>query len=328
MAESFRTEYAPEDVIGKNLQELTQRFEALGEQELGHIRELASELIKEHSGLSDVLSSLPDRTVFKQTLPNTDLTPKRRRLSEAMRTVNLSYRKFLLAGELSDLLSEQIRLTAERFFSDPIDPSPVSDARMIYQKSNYTDAAFLRFSAWIPSSHAAYAHSFPAACEEVFNGICKYCILPIENTSEGTLHSFLRLIKQYELKINAVCNISDPISDRTTQFALLGKHLCRPFPETGAETFFVFSLPAKERNLSEILASVTLFRMQLHRIDMLSEPAAEQSVRVQLQIGNGDLTSFLLYLAIQAPHYTPLGWYSHIGTVSEDLEIVRKNGSG
>ncbi len=320
MAESFRTEYAPEDVIGKNLQELTQRFEALSEQELGHIRELASELIKEHSGLSDVLSSLPDRTVFKQTVPNANLPPKSRHLSEAMHSVNLSYRKFLLAEELADLLSERTRLTAELFFPDPVDPSPVADARMIYQKSNYTDAAFLQFSAWFPTAHAAYAHSFPAACEEVFNGVCKYCILPIENTSEGTLHSFLRLIKQYELKINAVCNITDPVADRTTQFALLGKQLCHPFPATEAETFFVFSLPARERNLSEILASVTLFRMQLHRIDMLSESASEQSVRVQLQVGNGDLPSFLLYLAIQAPHYTPLGWYSHIGTVSEDLK--------
>lgn len=311
MAE-FRTYYSPEDTIGVNLQENAERFERLCEQALGHIRELSIEIAKTTESISELLVALPDHAPSSERSIDPAVPAENTALIEKLHTLRFSEQKILLCLELEKQLSANKPLQAEVFFSDAEELTPTAYNRVLYQKSTYTDSAYLRFAPLLSAPRASYAHSFPAACEEVFNGLCEYCILPIENTSEGALHSFSRLIERYELKVAATCEVSDNASDRTTRFALLGKNLT-PFltPEKDAD-FFAFSVPSEECELSDILTAARLCGLRLQRLDFL--PASEQGVsaRVTLRIRGGNLSAFLLYLAMELPHHTPIGIYSNI----------------
>ena len=318
MAE-FRAYYSPEDAIGVNLRETAERFELLCEQELGHIRELAIEIAEENESLTDVLASLPDLSLVQSTARSAPIPVESRTALETLHTLHTAHRKLLLCKELKKKLSEKEPLTADVFFSDNTEHSALSENRVFYQKSNYTDSAYLQFASLLHTPRAAYAHSFPAACEEVFNGLCEYCILPIENTSEGTLHSFLRLIERYELKIAATCEISDRTAERTTQFALLCKNLLPPLAIDQKADFFAFSIPSDPSGLSDVLTSARLCGLGIHRFDMLPISADRVSARIILQINDGDLEAFLLYLAMDQPQYVPLGLYSHVTSANKRI---------
>lgn len=311
MAE-FRSYYPQQDAISINLSEIAERFEHLSEQELGHIRELAIEIAQEHESLADVITALPDRAPLSYELQNTESPEESRSVLKSRNLLWSFHRRLLLCLELEKKLSEKAPLSAEAFFEDNQITSTTADCRILYQKNSYTDAAYLQFASILDAPRAAYAHSFPAACEDVFNGICEYCILPIENTSEGTLHSFLRLIDRYDLKISATCEISNNTSDRTTQFALLCKHPRSSLAIQRQADFFAFSVRADESDLSQILTAANMFGLKLHRLDILPASAQSMSMRIILRIDEGNLGAFLLYLAMDLPEYTPMGLYVHI----------------
>ncbi len=318
MAE-FHAYYSPEDPIGINLRETAERFERLCEQELGHIRELAIEISEESESLSDILASLPDLSLFQSTERSAAVPIDSQPALDTLHTLHTAHRKLLLCTELKKKLSEKEPLTADAFFSDSAEHSVLGENRVFYQKSTYTDAAYLQFAPLLHAPRAAYAHSFPAACEEVFNGLCEYCILPIENTSEGTLHSFLRLIERYELKIAATCEVSDRTAERTTQFALLCKHLLPSLATDQKADFFAFSIPSAPNELPDVLTAARLCGLRIHRFDMLPLSADRVSVRIILQIDGGDLEAFLLYLAMDLPQYVPLGLYSQVISLNKRI---------
>ena len=124
------------------------------------------------------------------------------------------------------------KVLASFLLEDSSDENP-PDTRTAYLRNAYTDRAFACFSQDIHRLSAQYQTSFTAGCEEVYDGRCSYCILPIRNTEDGTLASFIRLITKYDLKIARVCDIITPDGDNTTRYALLRRGLELTVPEDG-----------------------------------------------------------------------------------------------
>ena len=305
--------YSPEDVIAENLQELTERADMLTEQEIAHLRELATE-IAEGDDLADLLSSLPYYR-FIPAVPHADaLTSNADILTRSRKTLE-ARQCMILCRALYEKLQDREPLLPV-LFPDADEVAPHATGRIVYQRSSYTDDAYLAFAKLVPEARATYAHSFHAACEEVLNGHCEYCILPIENAVEGELIGFAKLISQFELKIAATCDITGADASRKTRFALLRRNMLPLFSnKTDKNGFFKCSFPTTiATSMADILSAANFFGILFSSANTLptDKEDAIACFNLTFDIRGGDLHAFLLYLATVAPQYTPIGIYSHI----------------
>lgn len=307
--------YSPEGVIAENLQELTERKDLLTEQEIAHLRELAIE-IAEGDDIADLLSSLP---YYRVTLKEPDGNAQNDNAGILSRSRKLlaAQQCMVLCQKLYEQLKDREHLPAA-LFPDLDEVAPHARGRIVYQRSSYTDNAYLAFATLVPEARAAYAHSFHAACEDVYNGHCEFCILPVENAVEGELIGFAKLIAQYELKIAAVCDIAGSDASRKTRFALLRRNIL-PFFTSGTDKngFFRCSVPqGLATSVADVLGAASFFGLSLLSINTLpiqkDEDEEKTCLNLTFDIRGGDLYPFLLYLATVVPQYTPIGIYSHI----------------
>lgn len=303
----FKT-YSPEEVIAENLQELTARSDVLGEQEIAHLKELAFE-IAQGDDLADLLSSLPYYRISPPAPGANTLTAHVDLLSRSHSLLEARQCMILSKALVEQLHNRQPLLPT--LFPDAEEISPQAEKKIIYQRSSYTDDAYLVFAALVPEARAAYAHSFHAACEQVYKGQCEYCILPIENAVEGELIGFAKLIAKYDLKIVACCDITSTDTSRQTRFALLQRNILPLLSHnTEKDGFFRFSIPQSASNsLGDVLTAAKFYDLSFISANTL--PLDDHFfINLTFDIHGGDLASFLLYLAMVTPQYTPIGIYS------------------
>ena len=303
--------YSPEDAIEKNLQENQRKAEALSEQELAHLQELAVEITQDCEENPLWIESLPDQRPPRFSSHPSPIAENNRVLSQ-LKKIRTTWQSAFLCMEMRKILQERRLLSPTLFFPELESATLPERTRVVYQRNSYSDSAFLAFSKKQKYLQAAYAHSFPAACEDVYNGICELCILPVETSSEGQLSSFSKLIDRYDLKIVSICEISGTDS-RSTRFALLQKQLPTVWP-TGKETFLEISLPLEDSpSPFSILLAAELCGLRSYRLDSIPMDAPRGfSAHFVFRTDHADLYAYLLYLAMEAPHYIPVGIYSKI----------------
>ncbi|MBQ9132034.1 MAG: hypothetical protein IJX62_06160 [Clostridia bacterium] len=308
--EDFRA-YAPEDAINANLQELSGRFDRVCEQELAHLRELAAEITASLDEHPELILSLPDH-VPPMAPAAPDVLPANGSSLEHFHRMHATWQKVTLCREIQRQLLPRISLSPEFFFPDPEDVPLKAFHRVVYQKSSYTDDAYLQFASMLAVPRVSYAHSFVSACEDVYNGLCEFCILPVENTAEGPLNSFLRLIKRYDLKIAATCTIKGTDRSGNTRFALLRRNMTPLLDPSAPMRIFEFDTPVEStRATSDLLLAAQLCDLRLQRLDAIpGSEDAEATTHFTFLAEPGALQVYLLYLAMDAPNYEPLGIYS------------------
>lgn len=127
--------------------------------------------------------------------------------------------------------------------------------KVAYWASNrHSVVAYDRFSALFEETQRAEAESFTHVCEQVSGGDVDFGILPIENSTDGRLVGFYRMLEKYELKICAVCNIEDDSGENFTRFALLSRVLCR----LDSKRSRWIELSATSSNAARILELITV----------------------------------------------------------------------
>lgn len=306
--------YSPESAIEENLRESALRMEMLSEQEISHLREFAEEITADCTEYPDWIASLPDsilpdlRTRSKPLKQNTDSLG-------GMHPMHRIWQSVCLCGEIKKILAKKKLLTPRFFFLDMNDGLSKETCRVAYQRNSYSDSAYLHFSKLLQDPRVFYSHSFLAACEDVYNGICEYCILPVESSSEGQLNSFSRLIERYDLKIAATCEVmAGNDATKVTRFALLSRTLTVTSLQAEKEAFFEFATPPGVMpSEASILCAAELCGLTLYRLDSLPAPEPHKfSTHYLFKTQNADLYTFLLYLAMEVPHYDMIGIYSHL----------------
>jgi len=294
--------YSPEDVICANLQETAARFELIDEQARAHLRELASELTKDMNGPRELIASLPD------LLPSMPFDSV-----QATELARNTARRVTLCRELATQLAPNGSLSLEWFLPEP-DGDALEPERIAYQRSSYADTAYFRFFPFLSDPRAVYTHSFPAACEEVFNGLCEFCILPLENSSEGPLSSFTRLIDRFGLRIAATADVTATDGSRTTRFALLHRGNL-PLLNIGSDPRHLEVSVRFDgtHTLAELMLAAELCGLSLLRIDTRNDPdGTDPRLHPVLQATDDRLALFLLYLATAPCQYEIVGLYSHL----------------
>lgn len=213
--------------------------------------------------------------------------------------------------------------------AEPVEPS--ARGTIVYQHSIYSDEAFLMFSRVLPSARASYADSFTGVCEQVFDGRCEYCILPLENTQDGKLVRFYGLIEKYELKITLTCKVTTSDNRHSTVFGLCRRGLSLPQALVRDRSIcfeFIFWQEAEHMTLAKLLTAAEACSLSLVRADCL--PRSDEEILmgagypfdVCLEIlpeaadehlpHELSFLAFLLYLSVHSPTHLPLGIYQQL----------------
>jgi hypothetical protein len=198
-----------------------------------------------------------------------------------------------------------------------------------YQHNIYADEAFLHFSRVLPTAKAVYSSNFSAVCDQVFNGQCEYCILPLETTEDGKLVRFYHLIQRYELKIVLTCSVTTSDNRNETVFGLCRRGLLWPrllLPNKEFSFEFIFRQEPDHASLNEVLTAAAACSLSLVRTDCL--PRSDEEILIgagypfalrfeipasrESHSPESDFLAFLLYLSLHSPSYLPLGIYQHL----------------
>ena len=305
----------PEDVIAANLNELDERMDHLYEQQLAHLRELAMQIVEDGSEASDFIASLPEHRPPSPPLQSLIMSEENSALSELLYRIRGVWKSILLCSEIDHLLGAQYHV--EDFFEYAEAQNDASRGRIVYQRNSYTDNAYLRFAELLPEARAVYTHSFGSMCEEVVRGNCEYCILPIENSTEGPLNSFARLIDQYELKIVATCDIPTTDNSRITRFALLCRDLSTslPTPQNARRCFELLLPTDASPSQGDVLYAASCYGLVCNHVDTRvhrAEGTVQSVTHFSFYTDCGNLRAFLLFLSMEAPHYTAIGYYAQL----------------
>lgn len=304
--------YLPEDAIEENLREGLLRMDRLREQEISHLRELAAQITQDSEIHNDWIHSLPDHAPSSLEQSPSDV-PVNREMLLQFHERNAEWQSVFLCKEIRRILQSRHELSLQLFFPELNELPQKPLCRIAYQRNSYADAAYFKFSEHVRDPRAIYAHSFISACEDVYNGVCDCCILPVESSAEGQLGSFLRLIAQYELKIVATCDVDGTDAERFTRFALLSRYPA-PLTKSGKESFLEILIALEDGKTATFLQSAAqLCGLRLHRVCSLPQKSDRGFfLHFAFQTNGADLYAFLLYLAMRVPQHLPVGIYYHI----------------
>lgn len=190
---------------------------------------------------SDAQSIREEEFLFLRAYFSSMITPEMT-FDRAMRQLLGGYKR-LVAEQTSAVPENQVReksalsqTLAECFFQEAPSPKAVIPSLFASKSDSVAKISFWRenqfssigvelFSELFHSTEPIFSESFSETCENVANQTSEFGILPIDNTVDGRLSVFYKMIDKYELKICAVCDVEDPATEMSTRLALVAKKL-------------------------------------------------------------------------------------------------------
>ncbi len=234
------------------------------------------------------------------------------------------YRRFLSLAPFADAVArvrfcmalcrlrpKDTSLSVEELFGINEQPSAGSHGKIAYVKNRYNEQAFSHFADLVPNAKPEYATDFTEACESVYDGRCRYCVLPVENDVDGRLFRFYAMIDRYELKLCAVTELENEDSSGSVRYALAGKSSVRSIPRDRI-CVLEFSLTREDGSrLSELLSAAKALDATPHTWDFLPLEYDHGLYRqyVSFRIRRENANAMALYLSLDYPNYAPIGFY-------------------
>lgn len=99
--------------------------------------------------------------------------------------------------------------------------STVKSGSLFYMANRHTKFAREKFSAFVSHCSPAPQTDFLTICESVASDENSFCILPVFSSTEGELPAFARMIREYQLKTRAMCDVTTSDGETELRFALL-----------------------------------------------------------------------------------------------------------
>lgn len=297
--------YSPVEIIASNLDELRCRSMQTREQLLAHLCELATEIADSFTDPIAFLASLPE---YRPLAPRGQMYTEAD--AQAYAFVYSTYERALLCIELRKRIPLTDTEWNDLFFPSgegEVDAAPAN--KISYQRNNYTDEAFGCFSEVLGGARVLYASDFTAVCENVYNGICEYGILPIETSEDGRLGNFARLISRYDLRICATCDVKIE-EERITRYALLRRSIALLPRDASRQRFLEGSCTLTDYpRAQDLLEAARICGLTIERADLKRADHEACALQLTLSTEGGDLPAFLLYLAMEIPSFHTVGYY-------------------
>lgn len=174
----------------------------------------------------------------------------------------------------------------------------------------YVDAAAVSFSSYLLrhgyKMSLVRCETLAAASDAASDGDADFCIIPINNSGNGRLHNFYRMLDEGALKIAAAVDV--PTGEGTTRYALAG----RSFDVAGTATIFEFSVFTDAMNAAIILLSISALGHTTHHVSAF--PARMSGGLIyNFTVGlSGSARSLLFMLDIFYPCFSLIGVYGII----------------
>lgn len=182
-----------------------------------------------------------------------------------------------------------------------------------YVRNAVSDEAFRQFSAALKGASVSYTSAFSSACEEVYYGRVRYCILPYETSDEGTLSGFMKMIRKYELHNECVCSVRGERS--STRFVLLSRQAGEPLAVKGAKRFLKLEISSSEhRALARVVLAASA--LSIAPVKLQSVPVSWDDGRyvavLTFDLAGQSAAPFLMYLSLCVPECSDVAVYSEI----------------
>ena len=188
-------------------------------------------------------------------------------------------------------------------------------SKISFVRNKYNDIAFEKFSKSVTNAKPDYASSFKEACENVYDGHCEFCILPLTNSTDGRMMSFYALTERYELKI---CNYEE-IEDETSGslcLALLSRSCKEPNDKKTSDKNYIFEFSVNAEHtdfIANLLLAANALGARLLSVDSIPVEYAFSTKRFffSFEIQSNELLALRLYVALKNQSYTPIGIYQN-----------------
>lgn len=259
-----------------------------------------------------------EKALYLQLYFSSLITPDMTFEKAAKSAIN-GYNRLIAGAEEDGLWSEEkialCRMLADRYAGAPVfkrgfPTCPASAPIALWGVHSISRVGYERFSALFHSVEKISLESFAEVCDFVSDQSEAFGIVPLENTTDGRLAAFYKMLDRSELKICAVCDVEDPDTDTVTRLALISK-----VPYSFEGDFFrhmEFSLVVSEaQKRTELLGIIE--KMGFSLTSLLSLPlsyrenAGIETVRVSL--ANQSAVPFLIYLYLFCEDINILGFY-------------------
>ena len=185
--------------------------------------------------------------------------------------------------------------------------------RTAYMQNRYTDQAWRSFAQQIPGMTAEYFTSYAAVCEEVYNGRCHYCILPLYTSTDGHLVSFRKLIGKYDLKVCLETEV-EMADESVMRFVLLRRKVVEE-GQTHVPPYVTLSVVlAEDRYIGALLTACETLGAVVTAVYAIPLAYGDRSQEycLELHMAEGDLPALSLFLEASQLRYTMVGLYDVI----------------
>lgn len=190
-------------------------------------------------------------------------------------------------------------------YAPRIDGAP----RVACVQSVYSDRALETMFSKTERIRTIYGRDFQQCCEMLSQGEADYCLLPLENSANGFLTSFYRLIDRYGLHVVCSCNMVDDGADGgMSKMALLAEE-CIAFRAEAQRYCLDLSVSFTEQyNASLLIDAARLCGLQLRRADGIGCGDELSHYLSFWATGQGALV-FLVFLLLYVPQFYIVGLY-------------------
>lgn len=337
----------PENIIAGNLAALRPSADSVALRELAHVYDAAELLVSRTVEKGEPIGFLPENDAFieeyralarlifgdgnesaeaapeakergadKASVPNRygdgTFSARRSEARQADRQADLS--AVLCAAICDKLQKNGFPFTPQSFFEGA--ENSAKNARIAYLRNAYSDSAYRAFSSVLKNAAVTYPDDFNGVCEEVYYERCRYCILPIESSADGTLVSFRKLARKYELCPVMSCTVVTGDGSSSTEFMLFSKKI--ELIDCGVHTkkrLLCFRLNGCDgREVMNTLKALALFGMKLRKLE--SSPVSWDDERFSAEIAAEyqpeSLVPLLTYLTLELPGCDVIGAYTQL----------------
>lgn len=314
-----------EETISENLKHLLCAEASVRERRYAHIRERARLIalaLKAASGAEDIMDAVAHFDGSSEIYG--EMKGKEFSLAEHLCSANVPISDCLseYTKKLDDLyLCKSIAAYDGRSYSDidavkwlsehyKEDTTPFKDRKVSFVRGSQSGKAFERFARFIPGVLAEYEEDFKSACEAVAAGEANYAIIPVENSTDGRLHGFYRLIEKYSLSIVLSATVLSDDGEVSTKFALVYKSF-DIIGNVGSRTLEFRITLADQGQMGNIILAANFFGADVLKIYSLpiSSVGRENSFGITLAADGADIAGLLCYLFLEYPQFFAIGLY-------------------
>ena len=302
--------YDKKDIILGNISRLEREQTELFERGLAHLGELAlflcdeageEEIFFRDSSFVQAYSRIMGNV--KSVVSDAGIKENSERIEPVGQLLSASERA-LVCRRLTDALGIKGVQAASTYFEDFIG---YGDETISYVKNSYADEAYSRFSKTMEESKVIYGYDFSEVCENVYYERSSFCILPIENTLDGRLAGFRRLMMKYGLKTVMITKVETSSDGEATVFALMKKNIS--VPSCNGEKFFELRVTTTD-GLTSLISAADVCLMK--PISITSIPDEKFTYDIVFSVSEEGICGFLSFLFLEYNDFIPTGFFGEL----------------